>query len=306
MTVAKPHNDFKVGGELELHCPKCQRKTSHKIVTIQGGQPKRVLCQACDHKYLYKATDPEGLEAAAETPDGEKAAHKGPLGGKGAAKAKGGAKAGQERLGGDIEPADKSGDDMEDDLPKDKEDSFGGDPEGDLGGDLGSKEGGLGLGEKKAPAKAAAKAPAKAAKPKIGVKVVVSKNLKGALGKTGKITDEDLYDEFEEVAKPKTAKTRARITAEAKLAREDRELKEAKKLALEEIEQNKEKWNDLKNRFANVNPVDYALSGDFAPEQVLRHGKFGLGFVLKVILPNKIEVQFEESVKTLVMRVPNV
>lgn len=48
-------------------------------------------------------------------------------------------------------------------------------------------------------------------------------------------------------------------------------------------------------------PRPYKLQGVFEAGEALEHPKFGLGFVQRVIPPNKIEVMFETEIKTLAM-----
>lgn len=45
--------------------------------------------------------------------------------------------------------------------------------------------------------------------------------------------------------------------------------------------------------------VDYNIKSDFTEIDAIRHKKFGVGFVLKVLDVNKIEVVFEENKKVL-------
>ncbi len=45
--------------------------------------------------------------------------------------------------------------------------------------------------------------------------------------------------------------------------------------------------------------VDYNIKSDFSEISAIRHKKFGIGFVLKVLDVNKIEVVFEENKKVL-------
>ena len=51
-------------------------------------------------------------------------------------------------------------------------------------------------------------------------------------------------------------------------------------------------------------PVPYNFRETFEPGQPIDHPKFGLGFVQKIIPPNKMEVMFETDVKTLAMNMP--
>ncbi|MDR0547911.1 MAG: hypothetical protein LBI10_00635 [Deltaproteobacteria bacterium] len=62
-------------------------------------------------------------------------------------------------------------------------------------------------------------------------------------------------------------------------------------------------WRDLKESVASGRLVPYDMSGSYAVGQAIDHHTFGVGFVTKVILPNKIEVLFESEQKTLIMLV---
>ncbi len=46
-------------------------------------------------------------------------------------------------------------------------------------------------------------------------------------------------------------------------------------------------------------PRPYSITASFEAGEAMEHPKFGLGFVQKVIPPNKIEVMFETEIKTL-------
>ncbi len=52
---------------------------------------------------------------------------------------------------------------------------------------------------------------------------------------------------------------------------------------------------------AEQTPSPYDFKETFEPGQALSHPKFGLGFVQRVIPPNKMEVMFETEIKTLAM-----
>lgn len=45
----------------------------------------------------------------------------------------------------------------------------------------------------------------------------------------------------------------------------------------------------------------YNFKEIYEPGEAIEHGKFGLGFVQRVIPPNKMEVMFETEIKTLAM-----
>lgn len=59
-----------------------------------------------------------------------------------------------------------------------------------------------------------------------------------------------------------------------------------------------ETWNELKEKYNDLDPEVYSIRGSFRPETLLDHPTFGLGVVTE-IFPNKIEVCFEEGMKTL-------
>lgn len=48
-------------------------------------------------------------------------------------------------------------------------------------------------------------------------------------------------------------------------------------------------------------PLPYSINQVYEPGQAVNHPKFGLGFVQKIIPPNKMEVMFENEIKTLAM-----
>jgi hypothetical protein len=47
---------FRVGGEVEAWCGTCSGLTDHHIVAIVDGQPKQVICQACNARHGYRTT----------------------------------------------------------------------------------------------------------------------------------------------------------------------------------------------------------------------------------------------------------
>jgi hypothetical protein len=61
-----------------------------------------------------------------------------------------------------------------------------------------------------------------------------------------------------------------------------------------------QKWQDMKTALDPEVPVrPYNMGEAFKEGEAMAHGKFGLGFVSKVLLGNKIEVMFETEIKTL-------
>jgi len=55
---------------------------------------------------------------------------------------------------------------------------------------------------------------------------------------------------------------------------------------------------------AERTPTPYDFREVYEPGQPIDHPKFGLGFVQKIIPPNKMEVMFETDIKTLAMNMP--
>jgi len=45
--------------------------------------------------------------------------------------------------------------------------------------------------------------------------------------------------------------------------------------------------------------VEYDIKADFSETEAIRHKKFGIGIITKVLADNKIEVVFEENKKIL-------
>ncbi|MDR0620338.1 MAG: hypothetical protein LBJ61_00425 [Deltaproteobacteria bacterium] len=279
MTLAKTQKDVKAGGEVELHCPKCQRKTPHKILSVQADLPRQVSCMTCDTRHVNRPGQTDAPEAEAAT--ATKAA------GKTTAK-----------------PAAK------DTAAK----------------DAAAKKPAAAKASKPTATKGAAKT--LAAKAKVAEETEaaeVTGEIKGTEGTEGIDGTESTegtggtegFDGTEGAEGPGAEdpgpepprilpKAKAKAPVEPKTPKESKEAKEAKeakRAATEELELNKAIWQELKARFGNVSPVPYNLAGNYGLDQVLSHDKFGLGFVTKVIEPNKIEVHFDGFVKTLVMRV---
>lgn len=58
-------------------------------------------------------------------------------------------------------------------------------------------------------------------------------------------------------------------------------------------------WIQSKEDLGETAPRPYNIQAAFEAGEALSHPKFGLGFVQRVIPPNKIEVMFEMEIKTL-------
>lgn len=67
------------------------------------------------------------------------------------------------------------------------------------------------------------------------------------------------------------------------------------------LQQHMQEWQKLKENAGELQPLPYKISTSFRANQTIEHPKFGLGFVLKVIDDNKIQVFFQNDIKVLVM-----
>ena len=61
-------------------------------------------------------------------------------------------------------------------------------------------------------------------------------------------------------------------------------------------------WLELKAELEDE-PRPYRMTESFDRGEALTHPKFGLGFIIKVLDGNKIEVMFEKELKTLAIKV---
>ncbi|MBN1540834.1 hypothetical protein JW992_01725 [candidate division KSB1 bacterium] len=94
---------------------------------------------------------------------------------------------------------------------------------------------------------------------------------------------------FEETAAPSAVKkTKDKAQDKVRRAAKTRQMK---------------KWNNLLGEADTENPRDYEVSKSYEQQQVIQHSHFGLGVVVKVVDDNKMDVAFEEGVKTLVMNI---
>ena len=62
----------------------------------------------------------------------------------------------------------------------------------------------------------------------------------------------------------------------------------------------KSDWPTLVSKIEESEIVDYSISEDFSQLKAIRHKKFGIGVITKIIADNKIEVVFEDNKKVLV------
>lgn len=60
------------------------------------------------------------------------------------------------------------------------------------------------------------------------------------------------------------------------------------------------KWSRLCNKVDIENPTEYQMEKEFSEHDAIHHKKFGLGVVIEILNPTKMNVAFEEGIKTLV------
>ena len=58
-------------------------------------------------------------------------------------------------------------------------------------------------------------------------------------------------------------------------------------------------WSELKDKIGTDKVSNYSMVTKYEPNTAVEHPKFGLGFIVNVTY-NRVEVQFQDSVKTLV------
>lgn len=58
-------------------------------------------------------------------------------------------------------------------------------------------------------------------------------------------------------------------------------------------------WAELSLDSKKGNAVTYSLQGVFKPEQIINHPTFGLGKVVRLVPPNKVEILFQDGCKLL-------
>ena len=52
---------IRVGSEIESQCGRCHDATTHKVVAMDKGKPRRCRCLTCEAEHLYRV--PKGPEA---------------------------------------------------------------------------------------------------------------------------------------------------------------------------------------------------------------------------------------------------
>lgn len=61
-------------------------------------------------------------------------------------------------------------------------------------------------------------------------------------------------------------------------------------------------WNELVEQQKDIAPKPYSIQGSFSTGDKLEHTRFGIGFVTRIIEPDKIEVLFRQGQKRMAFR----
>ena len=64
----------------------------------------------------------------------------------------------------------------------------------------------------------------------------------------------------------------------------------------------RQEWERLSASVVEAEAAPYDMKASYQAGQSIEHPKFGLGFVLKVIPPNKMEVRFADGVKLMICK----
>ncbi len=64
----------------------------------------------------------------------------------------------------------------------------------------------------------------------------------------------------------------------------------------------RKEWEDLEAKTVESGAKPYDVNGSYETGDAINHSKFGMGFVKKVIPPNKMEVHFADSVKLMICK----
>lgn len=72
------------------------------------------------------------------------------------------------------------------------------------------------------------------------------------------------------------------------------------KAKLDKPEFAKEVFAKLSAKFPDAKPKKYELRASFLKHELVDHSKFGMGFVVEVLSPNKVEVIFKDGLRKLV------
>lgn len=69
---------------------------------------------------------------------------------------------------------------------------------------------------------------------------------------------------------------------------------------LEKAEHAAKAWAELSTKITDDAPAPYSIRGNYAKDTRVDHPKFGVGFVIEVSGPTKIDVLFEDGLRKLV------
>jgi hypothetical protein len=54
---------YKMMDEVVYHCTRCKMELNHRIIRVESGRPKRVLCLTCQTERSYRASAPAKAKA---------------------------------------------------------------------------------------------------------------------------------------------------------------------------------------------------------------------------------------------------
>ncbi len=74
---------------------------------------------------------------------------------------------------------------------------------------------------------------------------------------------------------------------------------EIDKAELSDPEGQEKAWEKLEEEFGTDHPVEFDISAEINANDVIDHPKFGIGFVVELVNPQKIEVLFEDGLRKL-------
>jgi predicted flap endonuclease-1-like 5' DNA nuclease len=308
MDLERPNKEIRVGGEVEAFCTKCHRDTMHRIVTMSGKSPKKVECQSCNGQHLFRL--PKG-EATEEKPKAKKPS----VQVKKAPKASAKTVAKPEKTVA-LESSESFHDELDDETTSIDTDEFVAE----------FFERGKTASNATAPKKTTKTQSTAKAKTTKTTKDTKAKKTAAVKPKDTEVLPEDIGDDdlslisdigmFQEgeltgidlnpfaedleiISKPKT---RAKAKPKAVKAPTIKKTKEQKRQD-DLREQHSLEWTE---RTKAINPdkaTTYVISGSYDFDQPLKHKDFGVGYVTKVVPPNKIHVKFKDSTKILITNV---
>jgi len=66
--ITRPPPKVRVGADIEAWCGPCKESTTHSIFAVVDGEPKKVVCQACNARHNFR-TEPARTRATPEAQD---------------------------------------------------------------------------------------------------------------------------------------------------------------------------------------------------------------------------------------------